>query len=43
VLSSCITHPGPVYLEFPRDLVDAPCEPIRVLPPAVISADAVGD
>jgi indolepyruvate decarboxylase len=43
VLSSCITHSRPVYLEFPRDLVDAPCEPVRVLPQPVASVDAVSD
>ncbi len=43
VLSNCITHSRPVYLEFPRDLVDAPCEPVPVLPAPALSPDAISD
>ncbi len=43
VLSNCITHSRPVYLEFPRDLVDAPCEPVPVLPAPAVSMEAVSD
>src|SRR5450631_3625597 len=28
VLRSCLTHSQPVYLELPRDMVTAPCEPV---------------
>jgi indolepyruvate decarboxylase len=43
VLASCVTQSRPVYLEFPRDLVDAPCERVKVLAPPGYSADAVSD
>ncbi len=43
VLSSCITQSRPVYFEFPRDLVDAPCEPVPVLPAPAVSLDAISD
>ena len=43
VLSSCVTQSRPVYFEFPRDLVDAPCEAVPVLPVPVTSADAISD
>jgi indolepyruvate decarboxylase len=43
VLSSCSTHSRPVYLEFPRDLVDAPCEPVHALPAPAVAMEAVSD
>ena len=43
VLSSCITHSRPVYLEFPRDLVDASCEAVRALPAPAVAMEAVSD
>jgi indolepyruvate decarboxylase len=43
VLGSCVTYTRPVYLEFPRDLVDAACEPVPVLPPPGYSREAVSD
>jgi indolepyruvate decarboxylase len=43
VLASCVTQSRPVYFEFPRDLVDAPCEPVVPLPPRSYSVDAVSD
>ena len=33
VLRSCLAHSQPVYIELPRDMVDAPCEPVVPAPP----------
>jgi indolepyruvate decarboxylase len=43
VLSNCVTQSRPVYLEFPRDLVDAPVAPVPTLPPPRHSREAVAD
>jgi indolepyruvate decarboxylase len=43
VLRNCVTYARPVYLEFPRDLVDAACEPVAPLPPIEYSHEAVSD
>jgi len=37
VLRSCLRHSQPVYLELPRDMVDAPCE--RVVPASAPPVD----
>jgi indolepyruvate decarboxylase len=34
VLRSCLTHSRPVYIELPRDMVDAPCGPVLMHPVA---------
>lgn len=41
VLRSCRVHSQPVYLELPRDMVEAPCEAVEPLPPLPIDADAL--
>ncbi|HET7203204.1 MAG TPA: indolepyruvate/phenylpyruvate decarboxylase [Steroidobacteraceae bacterium] len=43
VLGSCVTYSRPVYVEFPRDLVDAPCEPVTVLREPGYAREAVSD
>lgn len=43
VLGNCVTHSRPVYIEFPRDLVDAPCEAVPVLPAPGHSREALSD
>ncbi|HEX6572713.1 MAG TPA: indolepyruvate/phenylpyruvate decarboxylase [Steroidobacteraceae bacterium] len=43
VLGSCVTFSRPVYIEFPRDLVDAPCEPVPTLPAPGYSREALSD
>jgi len=43
VLSSCVTQSRPVYIEFPRDLVGAPCERVEPLPDPAYTAEAVSD
>jgi len=43
VLGTCVTHSRPVYVEFPRDLVDAPCEAVPVLPAPGHSSEALSD
>jgi len=43
VLSNCVTQSRPVYLEFPRDLVDAPVTPVPTRPPPRHSREAVAD
>ncbi len=43
VLGSCVTYSRPVYIEFPRDLVDAPCERVAVLPEPGYSREALSD
>ena len=42
VLSSCVRRSRPVYLELPRDMVEAPCAPVpkRADAPADASTDA---
>ncbi|HEY8026351.1 MAG TPA: indolepyruvate/phenylpyruvate decarboxylase [Burkholderiaceae bacterium] len=42
VLRSCITHSRPVYIELPRDLVTAHCEPVGMNPPPGYDTDALG-
>lgn len=41
VLRSCRERSMPVYIEIPRDMAEAPCEPVRMLPPSPFDADAV--
>ena len=41
-LAACIRESRPVYLELPRDLVNAPCAPVVPLPPDPVDADALG-
>jgi indolepyruvate decarboxylase len=41
VLRSCLTHSQPVYLELPRDMVDAPCAPVAAAPPPDFDRDAL--
>ena len=41
VLRSCIEHSRPVYIEFPRDLVSAECEPVPLLEPNHAQPDAL--
>ncbi len=41
VLRSAITHSRPVYIELPRDLVQAPCAPVEALPSPSHDADAL--
>jgi indolepyruvate decarboxylase len=43
VLANCVTHSRPVYLEFPRDLVGAPCAVVPVLPEPTCNPEAVSD
>ncbi|HET9694775.1 MAG TPA: indolepyruvate/phenylpyruvate decarboxylase [Steroidobacteraceae bacterium] len=43
VLRNCVTYSRPVYVEFPRDLVDAPCDRVPVLPEPGYSREAVSD
>ena len=43
MLGSCVTYSRPVYIEFPRDLVDAPCEPVPKLPAPGYSREALSD
>ena len=41
VLANCLRHSRPVYIEIPRDMVDAPCAPVPGLPPVIWDADAL--
>ena len=41
VLDSAINLSRPVYIEFPRDLVDAPCEKVAPFKPFTVDQDAV--
>lgn len=41
VLRSCREHSRPVYLELPRDMVDAPCAPVTALPATPVDPAAV--
>jgi indolepyruvate decarboxylase len=43
VLGACVTYSRPVYLEVPRDLVDAPCAPVPVRAEPGYSREAVSD
>jgi len=43
VLSSCVTQSRPVYLEVPRDLVDAPCDSVPVWQSPTCSQEAIDD
>lgn len=40
-LRNCLSQSRPVYIELPRDMVDAPCEPVVPLPPPAWDAEAV--
>jgi len=40
-LRNCLSQSRPVYIELPRDMVDAPCAPVVPLPPPAWNADAV--
>ena len=33
----------PVYIEFPRDMVDVECAPVRALPRRAVDADALAE
>ena len=41
VLRSCLTHSRPVYIELPREMVDAPCGPATRCAAAVSDPDAL--
>jgi indolepyruvate decarboxylase len=41
VLQRCVVESRPVYLEVPRDMVNAPCGPVPMLPAAPVDADAL--
>jgi indolepyruvate decarboxylase len=41
VLSSCRRRAQPVYLELPRDMVTAPCQPVREQPPHPLDSPAL--
>lgn len=41
VLANCKRHSRPVYIEIPRDLVAAPCEPVPALPEATVDPEAI--
>ena len=41
VLSSCLTHSLPVYLEMPRDMVDVPCAPVVAARPPPFDREAL--
>ncbi|HVN43577.1 MAG TPA: indolepyruvate/phenylpyruvate decarboxylase, partial [Steroidobacteraceae bacterium] len=43
VLASCVRQSRPVYLEFPRDLVSVPCEPVVPLPEPEHPTEAIVD
>ena len=43
VLRSAREYSLPVYLELPRDLVDAPCGAVPVLPPSPVSDEALAE
>jgi indolepyruvate decarboxylase len=40
-LGNCLAHSQPVYLELPRDMVDAPCAPVVAAPPPDFDRDAL--
>ena len=41
VLAHCLEHSRPVYIEIPRDMVEAPCAKVVPLPPRSVDMDAV--
>lgn len=41
VLASCLRESRPVYIELPRDMVNAPCEPVVPQPARSVDADAL--
>jgi indolepyruvate decarboxylase len=41
VLSSCIRHARPVYVEMPRDMAEVPCAPVRRRDPPPVDKVAV--
>ncbi|MCC6198137.1 MAG: indolepyruvate/phenylpyruvate decarboxylase [Burkholderiales bacterium] len=41
VLRSCLTYSQPVYIELPRDMVSAPCEPVVAAAEPAFDADAL--
>ncbi|HZX27024.1 MAG TPA: indolepyruvate/phenylpyruvate decarboxylase, partial [Telluria sp.] len=41
VLQSCLRESRPVYIELPRDLACAPCEPVIAAPAQPVDTDAV--
>jgi len=41
VLRSCLTHSRPVYIELPRDMVDAPCGPPMTVAAPSTNPDAL--
>jgi len=41
VLSNCVRHARPVYVEVPRDMVEAPCQPVRRSEPPPLDSAAV--
>jgi len=41
VLASCLRESRPVYIELPRDMVGAPCEPVAALPAAAVDREAL--
>lgn len=43
VLRSCLEQSRPVYIEFPRDLVNAPCDPVPLLPSTTAEPQALTD
>src|SRR3569833_2173331 len=43
VLRSARERSLPVYIEFPRDMVDAPCAPVPVLPRRTVDPEALGE
>lgn len=40
-LRNCLSQSRPVYIELPRDMVDAPCARVVPLPPPAFDGDAV--
>lgn len=43
VLRNCLTHSRPVYIELPRDMVNAPCGPALSLPAPVTDPAALAE
>lgn len=41
VLGNCRRHSRPVYIELPRDMVGAPCQPVCAEDPPVVDAEAL--
>lgn len=41
VLSSCLKHSRPVYIEIPRDMVGVPCGPVPELAPVTVDDEAL--